>query len=126
MLTTAVALFLIAHGLLHLTIYIAPRDPHQRLPYDASHSWALQTLHVSAAPMHTAAVALSAVAATLYVCAAVAVDLHLTAAAGLAAAGAVTALVLKGLWFNTWLTVGVALDIAILLAVATGWPSSVL
>ena len=126
MLTDAVALFLIAHGLLHLTIYVAPRDPHQRLPYDASRSWALQGLHVGTVPMHTAAVALSAAVATLYTCAGIALDLQTSAAAGLVAAAAVTALVLKVLWFNTWLTLGVAIDLAILAAVATGWPPSLL
>jgi hypothetical protein len=126
MLNATIALFLIAHGLLHLTIYVVPRNPHQRLPYDASRSWALQTLHVGTAPMHTAAVALSSVVATLYCSAGLALDLRLGAAAGLAAAAAVTALALKVVWFNTWLTLGVAIDLAILLAVATGWPPSLL
>ena len=126
MLHIAVALFLIAHGLLHLTIYVAPRDPHQRLPYDASRSWALQALHVGVAPMHAAAVVLSAVTATLYVTAGLAVDLGVGAAASLVAAAAVTALLLKVLWFNTWLSVGVAIDVGILVAVAAGWPPSVL
>lgn len=126
MTTVLVAVFLVVHGLLHLSIYVAPRNPQQRLPYDASRSWALEALHVGTAPMHTAATVLSVAVAGLYVWAGLVLVHSTSAAAALAAAAAVTALVLKGLWFNTWLTLGVALDIAVLLAVATGWPPSLL
>jgi hypothetical protein len=126
MTTLLVAVLLVVHGLLHLSIYVAPRNPQQRLPYDASRSWALEALHVGTARMHATAVALAAAVAALYVWAGLVLVHSAPAAAALAAAGAVSALVLKGLWFNTWLTLGVALDIAVLLAVTTGWPPSLL
>jgi hypothetical protein len=37
----------------------------------------------------------------------------------------VVALALKGLWFNRWLSLGVALDISVVVAAAAGWPASV-
>jgi hypothetical protein len=48
------------------------------------------------------------------------IDLWAPAAVG----AAVAAVVLKGIFFNAWLTLGVALDVAVLAAVAAGWPPS--
>ena len=74
--------------------------------------------------MHVAGAALSVVVATLYTCAGMALAVDASTAVTLAVAGAATALALKGLWFNTWLSLGIALDLGVLWAVATGWPSS--
>ena len=126
MVTAVVAVFLVAHGLVHLAIYLAPKDPAQRVPYDPAHSWALQALHVAPAPMHTAGATLSALVATLYTCAGLALTVDASTATVVALAAAVTTLALKGLWFNTWLSLGIALDLGVLWAVTTGWPPSLL
>jgi hypothetical protein len=54
----------------------------------------------------------------------VTVAVDASTAAALALAGAATALALKGLWFNTWLSLGIAIDLGVLWAVVTGWPTS--
>jgi hypothetical protein len=41
-----------------------------------------------------------------------------------AAAAALVAALLKVTFFNTWLTLGVLLDVAVLTAVAAAWPPS--
>ena len=43
--------------------------------------------------------------------------------AAVAGIAAVLGLVLKGLWFHPWLTLGVALDIAVAVTVLLGWPA---
>jgi hypothetical protein len=33
--------FLIAHGLVHLAIWLMPKPPDQKAPFDPGHSWLL-------------------------------------------------------------------------------------
>lgn len=42
----------------------------------------------------------------------------------MAVSGAVAGLLLKGLFFNPWLIVGVLIDIGVLWASSAGWPPS--
>jgi hypothetical protein len=39
--------------------------------------------------------------------------------------GAVGGLLLKAIWFDPWLSVGVLLDVGVIMAVACTWPASV-
>ena len=124
MVTAAVTAFLIAHGLIHLGIYIAPIKPDERVPYDPSSSWALRALHVGTAPMHAAAASLALMVAATYTAAGLAVPFSLPAAGGLALVAAGVALVLKAVWYNPWLKLGVLLDFIVIYAVAYSWPPS--
>ena len=120
-----VAAFLIAHGIVHAALWATPMDPDKTAPFDPSYSWALAAGHVAAAPMRSASVAFAWVSAVLYIAAGVSVAVDAAAWSALAAVGAVVGLALKGVWFNRWLSFGLALDVAVLVAIAQGWPPSV-
>jgi hypothetical protein len=115
-----VAVFLVAHGLVHAAIYATPKDPAKPGPFDPSHSWALAAGHVAPEPMRSASVGLAWATAALYSLAGVAVLVDAPAWVGFAAVAAVVAIALKGLWFNRWLTFGLALDVAVLVAALGG------
>jgi hypothetical protein len=119
-----VAAFLIAHGLVHPMIYVAPRNPGERVPYDPAHSWALQALHVGRRETHVAAVAVAATVAGLYTVAGLAVLLDLDIAITYTRVAAGTALALKAVWYNRWLSLGVLLDVLVVYAIAQQWPPS--
>jgi len=40
--------FLIAHGLVHLVIWLIPEPPDQKAPFDPNHSWLLGDLRTMA------------------------------------------------------------------------------
>jgi hypothetical protein len=119
-----VAGFLLAHGGVHAAIYATPREPTKPAPFDPARSWALATAHVRIAPMRVASARLAWVVTIAYGAAGVAVAFDAPAWAPMAAVAAVGAVVFKALWFNRWLTLGVALDLAVLAALAAGWPRS--
>src|SRR5687767_8189916 len=110
--------FLLVHGAVHAAVWATPKDPGKKAPFDPSHSWALAAGHVAATPMRTASVALAWISAVLYGAAGAAVAVDASVWAALAVGGAVTGLVLKGAWFNRWLTLGVLLDLGVLVVVA--------
>lgn len=120
----AVAAFLIAHGLIHVAIYATPKDPAKPAPFDPSRSWVLAAGHVSATPMRSASVALGLAVAAAYAASGWAVAIDAAAWTGTAALAAALGIALKGLWFNPWLTLGIALDVAVLAAATAGWPAS--
>lgn len=119
-----VATYLVAHGLVHVAIYVAPPDPSKPQPFDPHRSWALAHAQAPAAATRGSSVLLAWMTAAAFTLTALAVGLGAgwwPAAAVLAAA---LGLVFKALWFHPWLTVGVALDVAAIGAVATQWPAS--
>jgi hypothetical protein len=59
MLRLLVAGFLVAHGLIHATIYAAPRPADAKAPFDAGHSWALSAVHVAPQPVRTVSTGLT-------------------------------------------------------------------
>jgi|GEM_PF-2446676 hypothetical protein len=121
---TLAALFLLAHGFVHAAVWAAPGPREAQAPFDPRHSWLLAAVHVAADPARTTALGLAWAATGLYALAA----LLLVAGAGVwapaAAAAALVAALLKVTFFNTWLTLGVLLDVAVLTAVAAAWPPS--
>jgi hypothetical protein len=120
--TTVFALFLIAHGLLHIAIYAMPKDPSKPAPFDPSHSWVLASRDTEQSVMHSSSIAAALTVAAAY---AAAGWLLLFGASWVAAAlvGAALGVALKVLWFHPWLTIGLALDLSVLAAALTGWPS---
>jgi hypothetical protein len=117
-----IAVLLLVHGLVHAAIYATPKDPTKPAPFDPARSWALAG-QAAAAPMRRASALIGLAVAAGYTAAGsmLLIDQEGWTAAAVAAASA--ALVLKVLWFNPWLTLGVALDLAVL-AAAAGWPTS--
>ena len=121
--TFLVVAFLIAHGLVHAAVWATPKPAAEPPPFDPAHSWALQASHVPPATQRSTSVGLAWVAALLLVVAGSAYAFDAGVWTLFAAAGAVVGLVLKGLWFNRWLSLGVALDLAVLVAALTNWPA---
>ncbi|HVM08133.1 MAG TPA: hypothetical protein VM345_06715 [Acidimicrobiales bacterium] len=126
MVRTVVVLFLLAHGLLHPLMYAMPvKADASAPPFDVHRSWMLRAAHVSAPVAFSASVWLAWITGLLFVFAGAALLGGGAAWTAAATAGAVVGLVLKLGWFHPWLTVGVALDVGVLVAVAAAWPGSV-
>jgi hypothetical protein len=118
-----VAAFLVAHGLVHLGIWVTPKDPIRPAPFDPSHSWIVSP-HSGEVAARSVSVALGCAIAATFCAAGWMVLLSASGTGGLLLLASVTALALKALWFHPWLVLGVAIDIAIVLAVLVGWPAS--
>ncbi|WP_329320644.1 hypothetical protein [Streptomyces sp. NBC_01262] len=123
MITALAAALLIAHGLLHLSVWL-PAQPGRVEPFNPRRSWALAAAHVAHFPAAAVSVAFASDTAILYVLAGagLAVGAGWWSMAALVAAS--WGLVLKAIWFHPWLTVGALLDAAVVLAVAQSWPGS--
>jgi hypothetical protein len=123
MIRFAAAAFLIAHGLVHIAIYSTPKYPSKPEPFDPARSWVLAG-HVGATPMRSASLALGYGVAAVYATAGWTVALDAAAWPGIAALGGLLGIALKGLWFHPWLSLGIALDVAVLVAAFADWPAS--
>ncbi|TRO57174.1 MULTISPECIES: hypothetical protein [unclassified Streptomyces] len=124
MTTMLVTVFLIAHGLLHPGVWTAPTQPGKQLAFDPGHSWVLEAAHVSAAPTRAASLALAWYVALVYVVAGAGVAAGSGWWPTAAIVAASTGLALKAIWFDPWLSVGVLLDVSVIVAVAGTWPAS--
>ncbi|GGL16567.1 hypothetical protein [Streptomyces flaveus] len=124
MITALVGAFLIVHGLLHLGVWTTPEQPDKPAPFDRGHSWALAAAHVSTAPARAAALALAWYTALVCVVAGAGVLAGSVWWPTAALVAAVSGLALKAIWFDPWLSVGVLLDVGVLVAVASSWPGS--
>lgn len=118
MLQLFISVLLIAHGLVHLAVWL-PRSstqPADVAAFDPHHSWLLprEAPDVSG---DRAAVA----CCVLYVLAGVAVWLSPEVAAVAIVVAAASGLALKLVYFSRWLLVGVALDLAVLLLGLALW-----
>ena len=103
-------LFLIAHGLVHVPVWIAA--PPEGAPFDARHSWLLGEPRGLVQTLAIVAALLFAIAGTLVIAGA-------GPGAGLAIAAAAVSLLLVALTFNRWLLGAVAINLAIV-AIALG------
>lgn len=124
MTTFLVVGFLALHGLLHLAIWLpkpAP-DPAKPPPFDPDHSGVLTAVHVPVQAARSLAIGLAAGACATYLLAAVAVALGTGWAGAVAVAAALIGLLLKGLYFHPWLSLGVLLDLGVLAAAVWEWP----
>jgi hypothetical protein len=124
MVRVAVALFLMAHGFVHLVIYATPKDPAKREPFAADHSWLLSASGIAVEPTRRISVVAASLVGGLSVLAGLFLLLDLGWWTVWALLGAALGLALKTLYFNPWLSLGVTLDVGIVLAIAAGWPSS--
>jgi hypothetical protein len=103
-------LFLVAHGLLHLAIWLP--EPKQDAPFDPGHSWLLGAVRRPARALAVAAGALFALAGVLVLAGG-------DAGAALAVAAAVVSLALVLVTFHPWLIGAVAIDVAITVVALT-------
>ncbi|WP_405905343.1 MULTISPECIES: hypothetical protein [unclassified Streptomyces] len=122
MTTALVATFLFLHGLVHLPVWLAPTS--RDAPFDPRHSWVLAAAGLPQARAGTAAVGLASAATLLYVIAGAATAAQSGGWATAAVTAAAAGLLLKSLYFNPWLSLGVLLDAAVITAVLAAWPGS--
>jgi hypothetical protein len=115
--------FLIAHGLLHPSIYAA-KDEKEPMPFDPNRSWALTAAHVDERPTQNLSIALAWLTALVFTVAGVLVFADVSLWTSIAIAGAALGLILKGLYFTPWLIAGVAIDVGIIWAALANWPPS--
>ncbi|MER6185908.1 hypothetical protein [Streptomyces sp. NPDC001652] len=123
MTTALVSVFLFLHGCAHLPVWLPRTNPDE--PFDPRHSWALAAAGVRGPRIPgTAAIWLASVTTTLYVTAGAATAAQAEGWVTTAVLAASVGLVLRVLWFNPWLSLGVLLDISVITAVVTNWPAS--
>ncbi|PWI13258.1 hypothetical protein DI272_03265 [Streptomyces sp. Act143] len=123
MITALVSVFLFVHGLVHLTVWL-PRQA-DRQPFDPRYSWALAAAGLPrAGAMDAAAIGLASATAVLYLIAGLATAVQSSGWAAAALTAAAVGLLLKTLWFNPWLSLGVLLDAGVITAVLLAWPGS--
>ena len=117
---------LIAHGLVHLAIWLPHplADAENPPPFRPDHSALLTTSPVTQAVTHRLSVVLATGAATGYVVAGVAVATSVPGATTMVAAAAGLGLAVKALLFYPLLTLGVLINAALLVAAVSGWPVS--
>jgi hypothetical protein len=108
--TVAAGLFLIAHGLVHLAVWLPA--PQKDAPFDPGHSWLLADARSQARTLAWAACLALAASGTL-------VMVGAGLAAALAVTGAAISLALVVLTFYAWLLGAAAIDVAIALAALT-------
>jgi hypothetical protein len=104
--TTLAALFLVAHGLVHLAVWLP--SPAADAPFDPGRSWLLGDARPAARTLASVACAALVLSGALILPGA-------GAGAALAVAGAAISLALVLLTFNPWLMGAVAIDVAIVL-----------
>lgn len=98
-------LFLVAHGLVHLAVWIAPQPPDA--PFDSRRSWLLGDAEALSRALAVAASALFVLAGALVLAGA-------GAGAGVAIAGAAISLLLVLLTFHPWFLAAVAINIGVI------------
>ncbi len=117
-------LFLIAHGLAHAAVWMAPIPREgEGVPFDPSHSWLLSGL-VGGDSARLLSIILAAVATAAFVVGGVGLLAHGAWWRPLVIGAAAASLALIALYFHPWLSVGLALEVAILLSLLwANWPS---
>lgn len=121
MIRVVIGVFLILHGILHPAIYAAPVEPDKDMPFDPRRSWALTAAHFTYVGTARVGEATSVLVAAVYVASGVALLAGTSWWIPLAVAGAAAGLAFKGLYFHPWLSIGVLLDVVVLIAAGAGW-----
>lgn len=120
------AAFLIGHGFVNIMVHAGPTDPDKPPPFDPNRSWALNAAHVAVRPARNIAIMLAWATGGFFAIAGVSLMFGFEAWLSIALVGAVIGLALKVLYFNPWLSLGVAIDVWILWAALAEWPPSLL
>ncbi|GAB3106858.1 hypothetical protein GCM10027160_02910 [Streptomyces calidiresistens] len=124
MIRAVAVLLLFAHGVAHFAIWVPRVDPGRPPPFRPDRSGLLSAAGMPEGAVRRAAVTLAVVTGLLNWLAAVWLVTGSDRWAGAAVGAAVCGLVLKAIWFNPWLSLGVVLDLGLLLAVAQRWPAA--
>jgi hypothetical protein len=125
MITTPIAILLVAHGLIHLAIWAPPPPaPERPVPFVPDRSPVLTASRLPQTEIHSVALRLALVVTLAFALAGIATAFGAAWTPVAAACAAVLGLVLKLLFFHPWLTIGVLLDLAVLAAAVSGWPFS--
>jgi hypothetical protein len=121
-------LFLVAHGLIHAAIWVTPKPTDPKAPpFDASRSWLLNALGVGESGARALRVVLALAATAGFAAAGLAVLFGAGWWRPLAVVSAAVSLVLMLVYFNSWLLLGVAIDVGIIaVLLVAGWPSKAL
>jgi hypothetical protein len=108
-------LFLIAHGLIHLS-YVTPKpkDAAASYPFVPEERWFAHALGLSPSAARAIAGTLAIVCVLLYAVAGIALLADAGIWEGAAVAGSAISLVLMLLFFHPWLLLGIAIDVAII------------
>ena len=130
MLRIMLGLFLAAHGLVHLPIWLpqafgvrAAADPNA--PFDPGYSWLLQPLGEDA--VRWLSIGLAVVAAVAFVGAGAGLLAHQAWWRPLTVVAAGVSLTLVLVYFTPWLSAAVGINVALIIAlVAAHWPSPTL
>jgi hypothetical protein len=126
MTTVLVVLFLAAHGLVHLAIWLPhpEPDPDRPPPFQPDHSALLTATAAPVETIHRVAVGAAAAVAAAYVLAAMVIAVGAPGAVLVTVLAAALGLVQKALYFHPWLSFGVAIDLGVLAGALAGWPIS--
>jgi hypothetical protein len=127
MTTLLLVVFLVAHGLVHLAVWLPKPEPVQEKPppFDPGRSALLTKAHVRPDAERRLASRLAVTTAATYVLGALLLPLSAQVAVPVLVVAALVGLVLKATYFNPWLVVGVALDVVVLTSAAVAWPVAV-
>ena len=112
------ALFLVAHGLIHLG-YVTPAPPDPKYPFRFEKSWLITSLHIETGLVRMMGTALGALTALGYVLAALAIMGVIMPGAlwqPFTLGASVLSLLTLILFWHPWLVLGVAIDVFLLLA----------
>jgi hypothetical protein len=115
MLVAILGVLVIAHGLVTTAICVLPAG--KDAPFDASHSWLL-------GDVRAVSVALGVFVGLAFVATGVGVLGHFGWWPGSAVIAGLAGVVLMVLWFNAWLTVGLAISVTVLIAGIRAFTSS--
>jgi hypothetical protein len=109
--------FLIAHGFVHLAIWLMPKPPGQKAPFDPNRSWLL-------GDQKMVAVILAAAAALLLVAGGLGLWAHAGWWRGAAVVGLATSFALMVVYFNPWYLLIQGVNAALIVGIVVlDWPS---
>jgi hypothetical protein len=123
MVELATGAFLILHGLVHVG-YLTPAPEDPRYPFVPERAWFVGAIHLEPTAARALFVAVASLAVLALTLAGIGVFVSTGWWPAFAVAGSVASLVVLVLGFHPWLVLGVAIDLAILAAVAAGWPAA--
>ena len=125
MITTLVVGFLVAHGLVHFAVWLPhpEPDPDKPAPFAPDHSAVLTRVSVPQSTARRLSTTLAAAAGVGFLLTGLAVAIDAGWVVPMAVCASLLGLLLKALFFNPWLLLGVLIDLAVLLGAAF-WPWS--
>jgi hypothetical protein len=110
--------FLMAHGLVHLAIWVMPKPAAEKAPFDPSHSWLL-------GDQKNVATAFAVAAAALLVAGGLGLWVHVEWWRGIAAIGLVASFGLMVLYFNPWFVFIEAVNAGLIVGIVwLAWPTT--